>query len=66
VGLLRHSGVGTGQGVELACMLVGVASDPSVVMHTWRWVGAWSEDRAWAAQRDLGCNHVVVVPYRAS
>lgn len=66
MGLLHHSAVGTGQGVELACMLVGVASDSAVVMHTWRSAGACS-DRAWVAQRDPGCKRqVVVVPYRAS
>jgi len=32
----RSAAVDTVQGVELAYMLAGVASDPSVVMRTWR------------------------------
>jgi len=44
----RHSaGAGTVPGVELACMLVEVASGPSVAMRTWlHLVGAYSEGRA--------------------
>jgi len=67
-GLHRSVAVDTVQEVDLAYTLVGVASDPSVVMRTWpRSVVALSGDRAWVARRGQTCKRPeVVVPCQTS